>query len=40
MLAGEIKDWPVREGTHYSAMDDAIHQAKCVQLMMSKIGSK
>lgn len=33
-----IAEWPEREGTHHDAMDDAVHQAKCVQMMLGKIG--
>lgn len=38
--AGECTGWPVREGTHHNAVADAIHQAKCVQLMLNHIGYK
>ena len=35
--AATIENWPVREGVHHTAIDDAVHQAKCVQLMLKKI---
>lgn len=36
--AEKIENWPIREGTFHSAIDDAVHQAKCVQLMLKSIG--
>lgn len=38
--AATIENWPVREGTYHDAMDDAVHQAKCAQLMLKKLNWK
>lgn len=35
--AATIEGWPKREGIYHNAMDDATHQAKCVQLMLKKV---
>lgn len=39
MLActGHIENWPKREGIYHNAMDDAVYQAKCVQVMLREL---